>query len=586
MFELTKIRLDYLKKLLPFGLKLKRFYLVLLMLNFVIMGLQMVTPVLYKMVIEDVILNKKLNSLPGISLCYFALFVLTGLANVGKNYSANRLFNRLLFNIRYTLINIYLRMPLYEYARFNLGDLKLRIDEDVNNVEGFVMKQTYEYATAFCTIAVTGVFLFNISPVLFSIVLLVVPLTFYIGHVLGNGEKRVQESLRMLSGKRDVWLFEMIQGWREVKALHVEKRVRRIFTEHYHEIGLLQINWIFYWLMNRFIIPTLKDDIVMKLLLMFTGCFLIIREELNIGGLMMFLGYYTLFYNKLNELNISNITMKNYIPQLSRLFEMIGYKNSYLQEVSSCGTLAGDIEFRDVRFRYPGSESPVFDGLNILIPRGEKVAIVGKSGEGKSTLIKLLLQIIELQEGEISYNGISGRLIRQRNLLKGIGIVMQEPHLFHMSIKENLQMAKPDATEHEMKEACRLAFIADWIEDLPKQYDTMVGENGVKLSGGQRQRIALARAFLKNPGMIILDEATSSLDNESEKMIQKAIQYLGRNQTVIIIAHRLSSILVTDRVIVLQEGKVAAIGPHEQLSGYHPAYDELFQEQYKFLTTG
>jgi ABC-type multidrug transport system fused ATPase/permease subunit len=244
------------------------------------------------------------------------------------------------------------------------------------------------------------------------------------------------------------------------------------------------------------------------------------------------------------------------------------------------GKLHGTIRFDDVSFRYSEQIGNVLNNIDLEIKPGEKVAIVGKSGAGKSTFIKLLLNVVDSSEGRVLVDGRDVREIKSAKLHKNIGVVMQDSILFNLSISDNLRLARYNARLEHIEEACRYARLDEFIESLPDKYDTLIGEKGVKLSGGQKQRMAIARVFLSNPGIIIFDEATSSLDYESEKFIHQAIRKLGENKTIILIAHRLSSVMLADRVIVLKDGRVAGVGHHSELLNQNEAYDELFKEQY------
>lgn len=248
---------------------------------------------------------------------------------------------------------------------------------------------------------------------------------------------------------------------------------------------------------------------------------------------------------------------------------------------------AGEVSFKDVSFRYKENRA-IIEGLNLLIPGGEKTALVGPSGAGKSTVTKLLLRLYDVTDGAITIDGNDLREVTQKSLREAISYVPQEPVLFHRSLKENIKYGKPDATDEEVIEAAKKAHCHEFIASLAEGYDTHVGERGVKLSGGERQRVAIARAILKNAPILVLDEATSSLDSESEALIQDALRTLMEGKTVIVIAHRLSTIMRMDRIVVIEQGKVAASGTHDDLlADKNGLYQKLWSIQAGgFLTEG
>jgi ATP-binding cassette subfamily B protein len=225
----------------------------------------------------------------------------------------------------------------------------------------------------------------------------------------------------------------------------------------------------------------------------------------------------------------------------------------------------GDIQFDDVVFRYPALNRQVYDGLSVRIPAGQRVGLVGPSGSGKTTFVKLVQRLYDLDSGRILIDGQDIADVTQESLRRQIAIVQQEPLLFHRSLAENIAYGRPEATLAEIKTAARLAHADVFIERLPQRYGTLVGERGVKLSGGERQRVALARAFLANAPILILDEATSSLDSESEALIQDAMQSLMRGRTTLVIAHRLSTVRGLDRILVFDHGRIVEDGNHRTL---------------------
>jgi ATP-binding cassette subfamily B protein len=240
----------------------------------------------------------------------------------------------------------------------------------------------------------------------------------------------------------------------------------------------------------------------------------------------------------------------------------------------------GEIRFRDVTFRYGGHETPLYAGLDVTIGGGERVGLVGRSGSGKTTFVKLIQRLYDVTGGRIEIDGQDVSLATQASLRRQVAIVPQEPILFHRSLAENIGYGRPGARPAEIEAAARLANAHDFIAGLPKGYRTLVGERGVKLSGGERQRVALARAFLADAPILILDEATSSLDSESEAMIQQAIERLMIGRTAIVVAHRLSTVRSLDRILVFEEGRIVEDGPHAGLLA-EPAgrYRRLFERQ-------
>jgi len=243
----------------------------------------------------------------------------------------------------------------------------------------------------------------------------------------------------------------------------------------------------------------------------------------------------------------------------------------------------GSVELRNVTFTYPGSEqeSATLKNVNLKVEKGQYAALVGPSGSGKTTISYLIPRLYETSEGQVFFAGVNVREIVQSDLIDQVGIVNQETYLFHSTIKENLAYARPDATTEEIITAAKAANIHETIMSFPEGYDTMVGERGYRLSGGEKQRIAIARVLLKDPPVLILDEATSSMDTQSERIVQEALDTLSRNRTTIAIAHRLSTVINADVIFVISGGEVVEQGTHIQLLAAEGLYSKLVNEQFK-----
>jgi ATP-binding cassette subfamily B protein len=302
----------------------------------------------------------------------------------------------------------------------------------------------------------------------------------------------------------------------------------------------------------------------------------------DIGVMFLILSYTSRIVDQLFE--FSNNSLRNYARAWGDATDMVTILNKkplILDPVNPNTTPIADgtIEFKNVRFQHNGAREPIFDGLSFTIKQGEKVGIVGHSGSGKTTLTRLLLRFSDLQAGSIVIGGQDIAKITQDSLHSSLAYVPQEPLLFHRTIAENIGYGKDGASKEEIATAAHHAHAAEFIDVLPKQYHTLVGERGVKLSGGQRQRIAIARAMLKDAPVLLLDEATSALDSESEVLIQDALWRLMEGRTAIVIAHRLSTIQKMDRIIVLDDGKIVEQGSHKELLKLDKSYAKLWAHQ-------
>jgi len=312
------------------------------------------------------------------------------------------------------------------------------------------------------------------------------------------------------------------------------------------------------------------------------------RGQFTAGGFIVIMFYVGQLWGRLHDIGRN---MRDYMKAVANCEEMvsIAYRPIEIEDHPEAKPLhmqRGNITFCDVSFRYENQTNPVFDSFNLAIEPGEKIAFVGYSGGGKSTLIKLLLRLYDLDSGSIKIDGQDIAEVTQETLRHSMSLVPQDPILFHRTIAENIAYASPDASEEEIKYAAKLAHAHEFIKELPQRYDTLVGERGVKLSGGERQRVAIARAILADKPILLLDEATSSLDSVSEKYIQEALHSLMEDRTTIVIAHRLGTVRTVDRIAVLEKGKLIACAPHEELMKTCKTYSEMVELQSQGMLGG
>ncbi|MCX7923156.1 MAG: ABC transporter ATP-binding protein/permease [Clostridia bacterium] len=572
-------RRDIYKVIEPYISKFTKQILALGAIKILVVVTGMATPYLFKLLIDDVMIEKDLSILKWICVGYITLYFLEAALLSLQKVIGNRLFNKLTFDIRFKVWTNYLKMPANIYSDYNVGDLKNRIDSDINAYENFLGQQIIEYISSWIMTVSIGIVVAMINWKLALVGFVMVPVSFWMTKRFGSGIRKSSEAVRNTWGRYESYLQNSIQGWKEVKALTIEKRVIRTFTAYWHSFSKHFFTMQMCICGNRNFIA-IKDIFVTKMNLYFIGGFLIINGELTIGALLVFMQYYEKFTNTIGNINNLDIQLSSDIPALMRVQEILKQPENICNPVPKGVEFKGEIEFCNVDFKYSRSESETLKGINLRIRPQERIAVVGRSGSGKSTLIKLILGLYAPQNGAVLIDGKDIQGMNSRCLHRNIGVVMQDSILFNMTIRENLLMAKPTATDEEIREACRMAYIDEFIETLPDGYMTMVGEKGVRLSGGQKQRIAIARALLSKPSIIIFDEATSSLDYESEKMIHKAIENIAKGRTVITIAHRLSSILSSDRVLVVDGGKIVEEGHHKELYGAGRVYDQLFKEQY------
>ena len=409
--------------------------------------------------------------------------------------------------------------------------------------------------------------------------LLMMPLAAFVAKSLGKRIGKATKESLYLNASLTTYLSEMLKGSRMIKIFQQEKfeseRASKILEEN-----MLIRNKVGFIMIRATPIMELLTGIMIAGFIYYSG-FMIISGEMGINNFFSFLTAMMLAYQPIRSLATINMMFYQGAAGAETVFKILDTEPN-IKEIDSAPNLeigTGDIEFKNVSFVYPKTEAEAVKNINISIKGSSTTALVGHSGAGKSTIINLLPRFFDPREGEIHIDGQNITTVTLSSLRKNISMVSQDIILFDDTVRANIAYAKLDASEEQIKEACDFAAASDFIQALPKSYETAIGENGIRLSGGQKQRISIARAVLKNSPIILLDEATSSLDSESEEKVQNAIINLTKNKTTLVIAHRLSTIIRADKIFVLNQGEITDIGTHSELLKNSMIYKNLYSKQ-------
>ena len=505
-------------------------------------------------------------------------FLLKNLFNYIALFFITFLRNGILKDIRIDLYNTITKMSMAHFTEKRKGDLMSRVSNDVTEIQYSFLSIIELLIREPLTIAFALIMMFSISAKLTLFVLLFVPfagiLISRIGKTLQPKSNKVQIEVGEVLAK----IEETISGLNIIKAFRAEGSFQAKFKDTNQRLFKLSNS-----LINRMNLSSPLSEFlgigVFAVLLWYGGSLVLVEKQLNAAAFITFLGLAYGVLTPAKGISKALYSIKKGNAAAARILEVLETPNPIADPLKpeKMSAFSKEISFNKVSFAY--ENELVIDKLNLTIPKGSSVALVGQSGGGKSTIANLVPRFYDVNEGSISIDGTDIRQITKNDLRSLMGIVTQDSILFNDTVANNLRIAKPDATEKELKNAAEIANALSFIEALPKRFDTTIGDQGNKLSGGQKQRLSIARAVLKNPEILILDEATSALDTESERLVQEALIKMMKSRTSLVIAHRLSTIQNADLIVVLQNGKIAEKGTHEELITKNGTYKKLIELQ-------
>ena len=566
--------MDY-KRLIKYAMPYKMRFVLAMVCMGIYSAVAALLVYLSKIIMDGVFVDKDIKILALLVLCMPVIYAIKGLADYGRCYFLNYVAQNAIKDLRQDLCVKLLSLSHSFYVKNTSSKVMSRITNDINALQEALIKVPPTIIRdSLVIIGMIGGLFYLHWRYAFIIVVVLPVLGLPLAQFARKLKKASKDSMVQIS---EIYtsLQEILSGFSVIKSFCKEEHEEKRFAVNNKE---------YYNVQQRITRVDARTTPVMEFLSM-TGVAVVLwfggKDVIDgvwtLGDFTAFILAITQMYQPIKNFAQLNSAIQKAVAGSERVFEILDEKNSIydLPNAKVLDSFSKDIVYKNVNFSYEKGKQ-ILRGINIDIKKGQTVAFVGSSGSGKSTIANLVLRFYDVDNGEILVDGINIKDLKLSSLRDKIGVVSQDVFLFNDTIKYNISYGKMDATDEEIETVAKAANAQKFISKMPKGYNTLIGERGMKLSGGEKQRIAIARAMLKNPPILVLDEATSALDSESEKLVQEAIETLMKNRTVILIAHRLSTVINADKIVVIDKGCVAEVGKHQELIDKGGIYSKLY----------
>jgi ATP-binding cassette subfamily B protein len=530
-------------------------------------GLGMVSPFLLREVLDKAIPDRDTGLLTALVGGMIGIAIATGVLSVAQTWLSNAVGQQVMHDLRADVYRHLQRLSLAFFTRTRTGEVQSRIANDIGGVQSVVTSTATSIVSNVTTVLATVVAMALLDWRLAVFSLALTPLFIWLTRRVGAERKRLtsQRQGRLADMSTLVEESLSVSGVLLGKTMGRSSELADRFERESSELADLQVRAS---MAGRWRMSTVQMSFAIMPALVYWVAgqsFATGSTAISIGTLVAFTTLQTRLFFPIGQLLSVGIDVQTSFALFDRIFEYLDLPVDLREGTRELDGVRGEVRFDGVGFAYSEDGAPILDGIDLVVPAGTTTAIVGETGAGKTTMGYLVARLYDPTQGSVTVDGVDLRELTFPSLTRTVGIVSQDTYLFHASVRENLRFARPEATDEELEDAARAAQIHDLISTLPDGYDTVVGERGHRFSGGEQQRLAIARTILRNPPVLVLDEATSALDSETEHLVQSALERLSEGRTTIAIAHRLSTVREADQIVVLDRGRIAERGTHEEL---------------------
>ncbi|WP_066891557.1 ABC transporter ATP-binding protein [Clostridium nigeriense] len=569
--------LGYLKRLLKYmePYKAKVFISVFLML--LSSAISLIGPVIVKTALDNYIPNKNIKGLVLISIVYVLIFITIAKIMKHRMYTMGEVGQNILVDMRHDLFKKLQYVPFNYYDSRPHGKILVRVVNYINSLSDILSNGFVNLIADMVTLIMTIVFMSFLSIKLTLITLIGIPLLLLVMLSIKNAQRRAHQKLSSKQSNLNAYIHESINGIKVTQSFSRKKENMEVFNELSMECS---DSWMNAVKLNFLIWPSIETISVFSISLIYIFGILIFKDTVSLGLLTAFIAYVWIFWAPITNIGNFYNTLINAMAYLERIFEAMDEEPEYDKEDAiELGDIKGNVTFKDVCFEYE-KDILILENINMNIKEGEKIALVGPTGAGKTTIVNLLSRFYNIKSGEILIDGVNINDVTLKSLRKEIGVMLQDPFVFSGTIMDNIRYGKLDASDEEVIEAAKIVKADDFIREFKDGYNTYLNEQGNGLSVGQKQLISFARVLLSNPKILILDEATSSIDTETEALLQEGIEELLKGRTSFVIAHRLSTIVNSDKIMFIGNKNILEEGTHEELIKEKGLYYNLYKSQY------